>query len=60
MKRSKMRIREKHLRLFASIDFLANSELFVGTFNSNPGMYLGMRMDKEKTYGIDVYKWQIW
>jgi len=49
-----------HFRLFASIDILSKSELFVGTFSSNPGMFLGMKMDTSRCLGVDLEKWQIW
>lgn len=52
--------KSRYLKLFASMDLLSNSSLFVGTFSSNPGMYLGMRMNPEKTYSIDIPDWQIW
>jgi hypothetical protein len=52
--------RSDHLKLFASVDILSNSEYFIGTWNSNVGMYLGMRMDKKKCYGIDFNEWRIW
>ena len=52
--------KEAHYKLFASIDILSNSSLFIGTFSSNPGMYLGMRMPEGKCIGIDLEKWQIW
>ena len=35
------------------MDILYKSNLFIGTFSSNPGMYLGMRRPKESTLGID-------
>lgn len=60
LKKSKAEVRASHVKLFASMDILAGSELFVGTFSSNPGMYLGMRMPKGKTVGIDFEKWFIW
>lgn len=47
-------------KLFTSMDVLSNSQLFIGTFSSNPGMYLGMRMEKEKVKGVDLEKWTIW
>lgn len=53
-------IQEQHIKLFASMDILSKSELFVGTYSSNPGMYLGMKMDKGKTLGIDFEDWRIW
>jgi hypothetical protein len=52
--------RQDMIKLFASMDILSSSELFVGTFSSNPGMYLGMRMDSDKVKGVDLEKWTIW
>lgn len=50
----------RYLKLFASIDILAKSDFFVGTFTSNPGMYLGMRMDEDKAFSVDMPEWTIW
>jgi hypothetical protein len=47
------------IKLFASMDILYKSNLFVGTFSSNPGMYLGMRRPKDSCEGID-FPWRIW
>lgn len=47
------------IRLFASMDILAHSKQFVGTFSSNPGMYLGMR-NPEICTGVDFDNWVIW
>jgi len=52
--------RNKLITLFASMDLLYQSELFIGTFNSNPGMFLGMRMGQEKCIGVDRNEWLIW
>jgi len=60
MKREPDFIREQTLRLFASTDILRNSEFFVGTFTSNPGMYLGMRMERERCLGVGNTKWRVW
>ena len=51
--------RRKLIRLFASIDILAASKLFIGTFSSNPGMYLGMR-SPTISKGVDFDNWIIW
>jgi hypothetical protein len=53
-------IRKSHETLFASMDILRNSDLFIGTFSSNPGMFLGMVMDKHRVCGVDVHLWEIW
>lgn len=52
--------RMKMLNMFSSVEILCNSEIFIGTYSSNPGMYLGMRMDKNKTHGVDFDQWLIW
>lgn len=52
-------IRKSHEKLFASIDILSQSEIFVGTFSSNPGVYLGMRMDKIKIVAVDYDEWKM-
>ncbi|WP_302773810.1 hypothetical protein [Parabacteroides johnsonii] len=51
--------RRKLIRLFASIDILAASKLFIGTFSSNLGMYLGMR-SPTISKGVDFDNWIIW
>ncbi|MDR0865205.1 MAG: hypothetical protein LBO74_09800 [Candidatus Symbiothrix sp.] len=53
-------IRESHENLLASMDILSKSNIFVGTFSSNPGMYLGMRMPAGTAFGVDLEQWQIW
>jgi len=60
LKQDRLIIRDSLVKLFASVDALSRSELFVGTFSSNIGMFLGMRMDSGQVYGIDLEKWQIW
>lgn len=59
-KKNKKTIYNTYINLFASIEILAESELFIGTFSSNPGMYLGMRMSKDKCFGIDTDSWMVW
>lgn len=48
------------IKLFASMEILKSSDLFVGTFSSNPGMFLGMCMDKERVHGVDFDQWLLW
>jgi len=48
------------LRLLASIDILAGAEYFFGTFSANPGMYLGMRMSRDRVFAVDREDWTIW
>lgn len=47
------------LNLFAAMDILAGSEHFIGTFSSNPGMNLGMRMPEGRVHGVDYDSWKI-
>ena len=54
-------IRHSHLlNLFASIERLAASQHFIGTFSSNPGMYLGMRMPPHQVHSTLGDAWKIW
>lgn len=53
-------IRIDMIKLFASMEILRKSNYFVGTYSANPGMFLGMCMEKGKTFGVDLDKWQIW
>ncbi|WP_455971695.1 hypothetical protein [Bacteroides congonensis] len=48
------------MKLFSAMEILRKSDLFVGTFSSNPGMFLGMSMDKERVYGVDFDRWLLW
>lgn len=46
------------IKLFAAMEILKKSEVFVGTFSSNPGMFLGMCLDN--AYGVDYDEWLLW
>ncbi len=59
IKENKSAIKEAHLNLFASTDILSCSGYFVGTFGSNPGMFLGMKMNTHNSLSIDI-NWRIW
>lgn len=48
------------VKLFASMEILKESDLVVGTFSSNPGMFLGMCMDRDRVYGVDFDQWLLW
>lgn len=60
MKKDREYIKKKSLRLFASTDILSRSEYFIGTFTSNPGMFMGMRMDTSRCLGLGGTSWKIW
>ena len=51
-------IRHNLIEMFASIQIFLESELFVGTYSSNPGMFVGMLIEK-KMVGMDFDKWII-
>jgi hypothetical protein len=48
------------VKLFAMIEIMSHSELFVGTMSSNPGMYMYWRMPKGKCLGVDFNEWKVW
>ena len=60
MKMPKDYIKHKTHRLLASVDILKDAEYFIGTFSSNPGMFMGMRMDAERCLSVDGTPWRIW
>lgn len=55
---SKNNIRRNLVELFSSIEIFLKSELFVGTYSSNPGLFVGM-LANEKMMGMDYDKWLI-
>jgi hypothetical protein len=50
----------QHLKLFANMDLCATSTTFIGTYSSNPGMFMGMRIGPERCYCLDFDHWVIW
>jgi len=51
-------IRNNLIEMFASVEAFLHSELFVGTYSSNPGLFVGMQIDK-KMIGMDYDRWLI-
>lgn len=47
------------IRFFAGIELAANAKHFVGTYSSNIGAYLGMRMSPEQCHAVDFDQWRI-
>ena len=45
------------INLLSSVEILSNSVRFYGTYTSNPGMFLGMRMSKKNMVGLDRKTW---
>ncbi len=50
----------QHLKLFASLDICAESDKFIGTYSSNPGMFMGMRIGEDKCACVDYDSWKLW
>ena len=50
----------QHLKLFANMDICAASTTFIGTYSSNPGMFMGMRIGPERCHCLDFAQWQLW
>ena len=55
---SKESIRHNLVEMFASIHIFLQSDLFIGTYSSNPGMFVGMLID-DRMIGMDYDKWLI-
>ena len=55
---SKEHIQHNLIEMFASIQVFLQSSLFVGTYSSNPGMFVGMLLD-DRMIGMDFDKWLI-
>ena len=51
-------IKRNLVEMFASINLFLNSKLFIGTYSSNPGLFVGMLND-ERMVGMDYDKWLI-
>jgi hypothetical protein len=52
--------RKQLIILLASIEILSNSSQFIGTYSSNIGMFLGMKMEKSKIHCLDFENWVLW
>lgn len=51
---------DSFIRLWASMDVLEKSILFVGTYSANPGMNMGFRMCADNIKCLDFQDWQLW
>lgn len=56
---SKTYIHTRIVELFASIQILQASQLYIGTYSSNPGMFIGSRIPKDRFVGLDAENWII-
>lgn len=60
LKKSKSDQIQSYYRLWASMDVLERSLLFIGTYSANPGMNMGFRMEDSKIKCLDFENWQLW
>ena len=51
-------IKNNLIEMFASVEIFLHSEFFIGTYSSNPGLFIGMQID-DKMIGMDFDKWLI-
>ena len=51
-------IRQNLIEMFASVEVFLHSKLFIGTYSSNPGLFVGLLID-EKMVGMDYDRWLI-
>lgn len=47
------------VKVFASLEVISKALHFIGTVSTNPGLFLGMRMDPSKVHYIDSEDWII-
>ena len=47
------------VKVFASLEIMTKSLCFIGTVTTNPGLFLGMRMDPSRVHYIDSDDWII-
>lgn len=59
MRQSPAQKKEAAIRFFTGIELAAQAEHFVGTFSSNVGTYLGMRMPHQRCHAVDRNTWRI-
>ena len=52
--------RKEIIQLLAEVQMLIEAQLFVGTFTSNVGMFVGMARDGKEIYGVDSNGWLVW
>lgn len=50
----------QHLKLFASMDICSAADNYIGTYSSNPGMFMGMRAGEGMCIGVDYDSWILW
>lgn len=54
-----VKMEELWIKLFASMEIMRKSDLFIGTISANPGMFMGMAMKKDCSIFVDSNNWII-
>lgn len=54
---SKEKKKEKLIKLFSSLEIIKNSKLFIGTYTTNVGLFLGMIMPYDNIISIQKQNW---
>lgn len=57
IKTSPFKKKDDMIKLFSSIEVMEASELAIGTYTTNPGLFLGMRMDEDKFVSVQKSSW---
>lgn len=52
--------KEMTLALLVDVELLAEASIFIGTYSSNIGMFMGLRRDIATCYGLDFECWRVW
>ena len=55
---SQENIRRNLVEMFSSVEIFLKSQIFIGTYSSNPGLFVGM-INEKKMIGMDFDKWFI-
>ena len=48
------------IKLLANTEVLYQSAVFVGTYSSNVGIFVGMRRNAQNWFGVDAHDWRMW
>ena len=48
------------LDLLVDVEILSHSSFFLGTFTSNVGMFVGLRVSSDRSTGLDSPEWFVW
>jgi len=52
--------RDGIIHLLSEMEILSHAQKCIGTYSSNPGLFLALRMGEERFHGIDFNKFYVW